>query len=165
MGRTVRSVACRLGIAMLFGCTTLARALAVTPDEVLQDPLLEQRARALSQGLRCVVCQNQSIDESNAPLAHDLRVLLRERLLAGDSDREAVDFIVARYGNFVLLKPPLQWNTGLLWFGPGLLLLVAGAWFYRHIAAESHAGEMTSGALSGAEERRVELLLDDGGSA
>src|SRR3974390_2037308 len=83
-------------------------APAVTPDEVLQDPKLEARAREISQGLRCVVCQNQSIDDSNAPLAHDLRVLLRERLSSGDTDEQALDFIVACYGNFVLLNPPVQ---------------------------------------------------------
>src|ERR1700744_167782 len=89
----------------------LTPAFAVTPDEMLKDPALEARARALSQQLRCMVCQNQSIDDSEAPLAHDLRVLVRERLKAGDSDRQVIDFLVARYGDFVLLKPPFEWRT------------------------------------------------------
>src|SRR5688572_13895922 len=107
-----------------------APAKAVEPDEILPDAAQEARARDLSQHLRCVVCQNQSIDDSNAPLARDLRVLLRERLKAGDSDRAAMDYIVARYGNFVLLKPPLELHTLLLWFGPGIVLLLAlgGYW-------------------------------------
>ena len=93
-------------------------ARAVTPGETLADLALEARARDISQLIRCVVCQNQSIDDSSAPLAHDLRVLVRDRLSAGDSDAEALAFIVLRYGNFVLLKPPVQSNTLLLWFGP-----------------------------------------------
>ncbi len=99
-----------------------APAFAVQPDEVLPDPALEARARALSQELRCLVCQNQSIDDSDALLARDLRLLLRERLKNGDSDRQVLDFLVARYGEFVLLRPPLGWHTILLWVTPGLLL-------------------------------------------
>jgi cytochrome c-type biogenesis protein CcmH len=99
-------------------------SFAVLPDEVLSDSRLEARARAISKDLRCLVCQNQSIDDSNAPLAKDLRVILRERLVAGDSDDQAVDYIVARYGNYVLLKPPFQTDTVLLWLAPFLVLLV-----------------------------------------
>jgi len=99
-----------------------APAFAVQPDEVLPDPALEARARALSQELRCLVCQNQSIDDSDALLARDLRLLLRERLKNGDSDKQVLDFLVARYGEFVLLRPPLGWHTILLWITPGLLL-------------------------------------------
>ena len=110
-----------------------ALAPAVTPDEVLQDPRLEARARAISQGLRCVVCQNQSIDDSNAPLAHDLRVLLRERLVSGDTDEQAIDYIVARYGNFVLLRPPMQLNTLFLWVGPALFVMIAAIGFGRYV--------------------------------
>jgi len=102
-------------------------ARAVQPDEMLKDPLLEARARALSRDLRCMVCQNQSIDDSEAPLARDLRVLVRERLTEGDSDRQVMDFLTARYGPFVLLKPPLEWQTALLWFGPAAILVVAAA--------------------------------------
>ena len=99
-----------------------APAFAVQPDEVLPDPALEARARALSQELRCLVCQNQSIDDSDALLARDLRLLLRERLKNGDSDKQVLDFLVARYGEFVLLRPQLGWHTILLWITPGLLL-------------------------------------------
>jgi cytochrome c-type biogenesis protein CcmH len=103
-----------------------ASALAVQPDEMLKDPALEARARALSQELRCMVCQNQSIDDSEAPLAHDLRVLVRDRLKAGDSDAQVLDFVVARYGEFVLLKPRFAWHNALLWaVPPGVLLIGA----------------------------------------
>ena len=95
-----------------------APAFAVEPDEVLSDPVLEVRARALSKELRCMVCQNQSIDDSEAPLARDLRILVRERLQAGDSDRQVIDFLVARYGEFVLLRPRFSSHTALLWLGP-----------------------------------------------
>ena len=101
-------------------------ALAVLPNEQLSDPALEARARHISQELRCVVCQNQTIDDSDAPLAHDLRVILRERLLAGDSDEQAKAYLVKRYGTYVLLKPPFQANTVLLWLGPFLVLVVGG---------------------------------------
>ncbi|HLH90341.1 MAG TPA: cytochrome c-type biogenesis protein [Xanthobacteraceae bacterium] len=104
---------------------TLAAAnpsFAVRPDEILPDPRLEARARALSHELRCMVCQNESIDDSEAPLAHDLRVLVRERLTAGDTDQQVLDFLVARYGEFVLLKPRFEWQTVPLWFAPVALL-------------------------------------------
>jgi cytochrome c-type biogenesis protein CcmH len=100
--------------------------LAVRPDEILPDPRLEARARTLSHELRCMVCQNQSIDDSDAPLAHDLRVLVRERLKAGDTDQQVLDFLVARYGEFVLLKPRFEWQTAPLWFAP-IAILLAGA--------------------------------------
>ncbi|MBW8707758.1 MAG: cytochrome c-type biogenesis protein CcmH [Alphaproteobacteria bacterium] len=101
-------------------------AFAVLPNEQLTDPKLEARARAISTGLRCVVCQNQTIDDSDAELAHDLRVLLRQRLKAGDTDQQAIAFLVNRYGDYILLKPPFQTETLLLWLGP-LLALLAGA--------------------------------------
>ena len=104
-----------------------APALAVQPGERLADPALEARARALSRDLRCVVCQNESIDESNAPLARDIRLLLRERLTAGDSDARATEFLVARYGDFVLLRPPVRADTWLLWFGPFAILAIGAA--------------------------------------
>jgi cytochrome c-type biogenesis protein CcmH len=133
---------------------------------MLQNTALEARARALSQELRCVVCQNQSIDDSNAPLAHDLRVLLRERLQSGDSDRQAIDFIVARYGNFVLLKPPMQWNTLLLWGGPLLLLLIAGFGFGRYVrnSAAKFASAEASPRLGDNELKRVDVILNNGRS-
>ena len=97
---------------------------AVEPNEMLANPTLEARARALSRELRCMVCQNQSIDDSEAPLAHDLRVLVRERLKAGDSDAQVIDFLVARYGEFVLLKPRLSWHTAALWGLPPVALAI-----------------------------------------
>ena len=135
-------------------------AYAVQPDEVLQDPALETRARAISEGLRCLVCQNQSIDDSDAPLAKDLRLLVRERLKAGDSDQEIADFIVARYGEFVLLRPRLSPHTLLLWFAtPAVfataLLLIWLAYRRRKAAAQGLA------PLSANEERRLKRLLDE----
>jgi cytochrome c-type biogenesis protein CcmH len=100
-----------------------AAVQAVEPSEVLADPALEARARTISAELRCLVCQNQSIDDSNAPLAADLRVLIRERLVAGDSNQETIDYLVARYGEFILLKPPLTWQTALLWLAPAAALV------------------------------------------
>jgi cytochrome c-type biogenesis protein CcmH len=133
---------------------------AVQPDEVLQDPALEARARHISEGLRCLVCQNQSIDDSEAPLAKDLRVLVRERLTAGDTDQQIEDFVVARYGEFVLLKPRFTPHTLLLWFATPAVLLVALlivvlAYRRRSAAASPPAG------LSEAEERKLKSLLDD----
>lgn len=135
-------------------------AHAVTPDEVLRDPALEARARAISQLLRCVVCQNQSIDDSNAPLARDLRVIVRERLVSGDTDKQAVDFIVGRYGNFVLLKPPMQLDTLALWIGPALFLLIAALGFVRYLRKRS-ADQAAEGpaALTNIEQERVSELL------
>jgi cytochrome c-type biogenesis protein CcmH len=112
---------------MMFALALLAAATAahaVMPDEMLKDPVLEARARGISQELRCLVCQNQSIDDSDATLARDLRVIVRERLTAGDSDAQVLDFVTARYGNYVLLKPPFQANTILLWLLPFGLLAV-----------------------------------------
>jgi cytochrome c-type biogenesis protein CcmH len=114
-------------VAIFVGLLALTvPAFAVQPDEVLKDPQLEARARALSQHLRCMVCQNQSIDDSDAPLARDLRLLVRERLSAGDSDSQVIDFLVSRYGAFVLLKPRFEWQTAALWLLPPVILL-AGA--------------------------------------
>jgi cytochrome c-type biogenesis protein CcmH len=126
------------------------QALAVQPDEILADAALEARARALSKELRCMVCQNQSIDDSDAPLARDLRVLVRERLEAGDSDQQVIDFLVARYGDFVLLKPRFTSHTALLWLMPavvfviGALVLVAAARRRsKTAAASSEAAKLT----------------------
>jgi cytochrome c-type biogenesis protein CcmH len=146
-----------------FGALTLTifygGAAAVEPGEMLQDPVLEARARQLSQGLRCLVCQNQSIDDSNAPLAQDLRVLLRERLAAGDSDAQAVAFLVARYGNFVLLKPPFQINTLFLWIGPGLILLIAAVAFGRFLVANKKPVGQEPASFTAEEETRLGELL------
>ena len=141
----------------------MAPAQAVQPDEILKDPALEARARALSQELRCLVCQNQSIDDSDAPLARDLRLLLRERLTAGDTDKAAMAYIVARYGNFVLLKPPFQANTLLLWLAPVVLLLMAGAGFYRHLRRQADPG--AAPPLTKDEEARLAELMRDKGAA
>jgi len=102
-----------------------SQAFAVLPDEVLKDPALEARARVISQDLRCLVCQNQSIDDSNAPLAKDLRVIVRERLSSGDTNEQVFGYVVSRYGNYVLLKPPLQTDTLLLWASPFIMLVIA----------------------------------------
>jgi cytochrome c-type biogenesis protein CcmH len=117
----------RLAIMIFAIVVAAGHAGAVLPDEQLKDPRLEARARAIGSELRCVVCQNQTIDDSDADLARDLRILLRQRLVAGDSDRQAIDFIVQRYGAFVLMKPPLNAETWLLWLGPALLLAAGGA--------------------------------------
>ncbi|MEZ5810897.1 MAG: cytochrome c-type biogenesis protein [Rhizobiaceae bacterium] len=111
-------------ILILFAAMAATPARAVLPDEVLSDPALEERARAISAGLRCLVCQNQSIDDSDAALARDLRVLVRQRLLAGDTDEEVVAFIVARYGEFVLLKPSFSARNAILWAAPFLILAI-----------------------------------------
>jgi len=152
----------RASLVALALCGSIAGgALAVQPDEVLPDPALEARARAISEGLRCLVCQNQSIDDSDAPLAKDLRLLVRERLKQGDSDKQVVDFIVARYGEFVLLKPTFSPHTLLLWlatpavFAVSLLLL----WLaYRRRGA----GADTGTKLTVNEERRLKRLIDQG---
>ena len=110
----------------------LGAAWAVEPDEQLDDPVLEERARDISRQLRCVVCQNQSIDESTAPLARDLRLIIRERLVAGDSNKEVVTFVVDRYGDFVLLRPPFQGDTYVLWFGPFIIFLIGGGLIFYY---------------------------------
>jgi cytochrome c-type biogenesis protein CcmH len=126
----------RFFVAMAL-CLSVTTAIAVTPDEMLADATLEARARALGRELRCVVCQNQSIEDSNAALAHDLRMLLRERLSNGDSDEAAIEYIAARYGDFVLLKPPMKAVTALLWAGPALFLLGALALYLNLMRRES----------------------------
>jgi cytochrome c-type biogenesis protein CcmH len=137
-------------------------ALAVEPDEILQDPALEARARALSAGLRCLVCQNQSIDDSNAPLARDLRVLVRERLKEGYSDAQVMQFVEDRYGEFVLLRPPLSWRTVVLWASPILALLVAvwmtaQAWRRRQLPEAAPGGAIVP--LSADEEEKLRAIL------
>ena len=135
-------------------------AHAVEPSERLADPALEARARALSEELRCLVCQNQSLDESNADLAHDLRVLLRQRLLAGDSDQQVLDYLVARYGQFVLLDPPFEPATYLLWLGPPLL--VGGAGIVLALRARRRRAGGAPPALTQDERARAAALLGEG---
>jgi len=145
--------------------TSAPSALAVQPDEILSDPVLEGRARALSKELRCMVCQNQSIDDSDAPLAKDLRVIVRERLTAGDSDRQVIDFLVARYGEFVLLKPRFSWHTALLWLAPAAALVIGGFALFlasRRFGRRAAAPEGASGKLTAAEQARVGEILRSG---
>jgi cytochrome c-type biogenesis protein CcmH len=140
-------------------CLTALPAEAVQPDEVLDDPALEARARAISLGLRCLVCQNQSIDDSDAPLAKDLRVLVRERLKEGDTDQEIEDFVVARYGEFVLLKPRLSRHTLILWFATPAVLLAALLVVFLAFRKRSKAAAQPG--LSKAEQRRLKQLLGE----
>ncbi len=142
---------------------TAPAAFAVQPDEILSDPVLEARARVLSKDLRCMVCQNQSIDDSDAPLARDLRLLVRERLQAGDSDAQVINFLVARYGQFVLLKPQFNWHTVALWLGPpsvllaGALVLLFGA---RRRTRRQPGPDVIP--LSAAEQERLARLTHNG---
>ena len=149
-------------LRLLFLVAIAAPAAAVEPNEVLEDPALEARARELSAVIRCLVCQNESIDSSNADLARDLRVLVRERLVAGDSNDEVLDFLVARYGDFVLLNPPFKPKTYLLWFGPALILLLGLVLVAVYLKrGRTPAGAPQSAPLSEAERKRVEALLDE----
>jgi cytochrome c-type biogenesis protein CcmH len=133
--------------------------MAVQPDEVLSDPALEKRARGLSAGLRCLVCQNQSIDDSDAPLAKDLRVLVRERLVAGDSDDAVMSYVVERYGDFVLLKPPVNSHTLLLWLAPLLVLGMALVVVMRAMRRPDPAAAAVA-PLSASEEEELNRVLD-----
>jgi len=145
-------------LALAFLISLGSVAFAVEPNERLADPALEARARALSGQLRCLVCQNESIDESGAPLAHDLRVLLRERIAAGDSDAQAVKFLTDRYGDFVLLKPPVEPATYVLWFGPiGVLVIAAGGGLVYLRRRKTLA--LAPAPLTDAEKKRLEGLM------
>ncbi len=132
-------------------------AFAVLPSEQLADPALEARARALSLELRCQVCQNQSIDDSNAPLAADLRRLVRERLVAGDSDAGVLDYVVRRYGDYVLLRPPMREDTALLWFGPLAILIAGGVGAFVYLRRRRPAIEA---ALTAEEEARLKAIVE-----
>jgi cytochrome c-type biogenesis protein CcmH len=149
----------RLIFALALLTTASGPAWAVEPSERLSDPALEVRARALSEELRCLVCQNQSIDESNADLAHDLRVLLRKRLLAGDTDQQVLDYIVARYGVFVLLDPPFAPATYLLWLTPPTLVLGIGAFLIARARRRRPEPELPP--LTEAERAHAALVLGD----
>jgi cytochrome c-type biogenesis protein CcmH len=147
-------------LALLIVLFAPASSWAVEPDEMLSNPALEARARVISKELRCMVCQNESIDESEAPLAHDLRLLVRRRILAGDSDQQIINFLVSRYGEFILLKPPLSWNTIALWGAPPALLLFGAMMIVvvlRRRKAAGPAAEIPK--LSSAEEARLAEIL------
>jgi cytochrome c-type biogenesis protein CcmH len=147
--------------SVLFACSVLVAPVhAVLPDEVLDDPVLEERARDLSAEIRCLVCQNESIDESNAQLARDLRILVRERLVAGDTNAQVLDFLVARYGEFVLLRPQLNSSTLVLWFGPGIVLLIAGTIIFMRTRQRKPLAAGAPAALSDEEKARLAALLE-----
>jgi cytochrome c-type biogenesis protein CcmH len=143
-----------IALAMLLAADL---ASAVEPGEMLKDPALEARARAISKEIRCLVCQNQSIDDSSADLAHDLRLIVRERLTAGDSDRQVMDYLVARYGDFVLLDPPVKMKTIFLWGGPPLVLLLGIAII---VGAARRRRAVVAAPLSEEERQRLARLLD-----
>jgi cytochrome c-type biogenesis protein CcmH len=148
----------RLVLAFVFVLTTLPAAFAVQPDEVLSDPALEARARVLSSQMRCLVCQNQSIDDSDAPLAKDLRVLIRERLVQGETNAQVVDYLVSRYGEFVLLKPRFNSRTLLLWGGPFAILLLGSLVIFLRSRKGSGLA-VPEQALSADEQARLDDIL------
>lgn len=149
----MKRIALALSLALM-----ASPALAVRPDEMLKDPALEARARDLSQGLRCLVCRNENIDDSDADLAHDLRVLLRQRIEAGDTDQQAMDYIVARYGEFVLLKPTTSGANLILWLAGPAALLAGGALAFAVARRRSKAPE--AAALSDEDRKRLDDLLN-----
>lgn len=150
--------------AILLLFVPMSHAVAVQPDEILADPAKEARARVLSKQLRCMVCQNQSIDDSDAPLARDLRILVRERLQAGDSDKQVLDFLVQRYGEFVLLRPRLHWSTALLWFAAPTLLIGGGIVLLLMVRRRNRGNGIDAaipqgGELSADEQRKLARLI------
>ena len=159
--KSSRKIALMSAMFLATLCQVAVPALAVMPDEVLKDPALEARARHLSQDLRCLVCQNQSIDDSAAPLARDLRIIVRERLTKGDSDEQVVSFLVARYGNYVLLKPPFQSDTMLLWFGPAAFLLIGAGVLVFYFQARKTPDVAANAPLTEAERLQLDKLVKD----
>jgi cytochrome c-type biogenesis protein CcmH len=151
----------RFLVALVILLALGAQVHAVEPSEELANPALEARARAIGSELRCVVCQNESIEESPADLAHDLRVLVRQQLVAGDTDAQVIQYIVDRYGQFVLLKPPVEPATYALWFGPGVVLLLAGLGIALYLRRRQPRPDGAA-PLSEAERRRLERLLAEG---
>jgi cytochrome c-type biogenesis protein CcmH len=145
-------------LVVLFAFAPTPVAFAVQPDEMLSDATLEMRARALSRELRCMVCQNQSIDDSDAPLARDLRILVRDRLKGGDSDRQVIDFLTVRYGDFVLLKPRFSWRTAALWGTPAALLVFGGLGLVLFLRRRTAPAAAAPG-LTPAEQQRVDDIL------
>lgn len=159
----------RFGAAVMLAVfLAMPTAYAVQPDEMLPDPAQEARAREISRELRCVVCQNESIDESNADLARDLRLIVREQVRKGESNEQVLDFVVARYGDYVLLKPPFKLSTYALWFGPLVfaLLALAGGWaFFRRSSGSAATEEAAPAPLSADEKKRLEKLFRNGDNA
>jgi cytochrome c-type biogenesis protein CcmH len=145
-------------VILLFALTSTGASLAVQPDEMLKDPALEARARSLSGELRCLVCQNQSIDDSEAPLARDLRLLVRERLTQGDSDKQVLDFLVSRYGQFVLLRPRLELETVLLWGLPPAALIAGAIGLFATLRRRNKV-VVESAPLSDDEQQRLSALV------
>lgn len=153
----IRSVILTLALALGLAVTPCDRAMAVQPDEILEDAGLEARARELSKGLRCLVCRNENIDDSNADLARDLRILVRERLVAGDSDDEVLDYVTERFGEYVLLKPRTGGTNWVLWAAGPLMLILALVIGALYLRRQSHGTET---ALSEEEEKRLAQILD-----
>lgn len=152
----------RFVLALFCGLLIAGPVAAVLPEEQLADPALEARAREISKDLRCVVCQNQSIDDSDAPLAADLRAIVRERLTAGDTNEEVMAYVVARYGNFVLLKPPLDLQTVLLWSAPLLVLIPGGLGLALYLRRRSQTGAADPKPLTADERRALAAILETG---
>lgn len=144
---------------LVIGLMAGTPAWAVNPDEMLSNPVLEKRARDISQELRCLVCQNQSIDDSDAELARDLRVLVRERLIAGDTNEEAIDYIVARYGDYVLLNPPLKPETYILWASPAVLAILAILAVFAFYRRKQREATNATTSLSRDEQARLDEIL------
>jgi cytochrome c-type biogenesis protein CcmH len=165
MNSRLRLTGYALLAALLVATQPCFAQVVVSAPDIALTPTQESRARQINKELRCVVCQNQSIDESNAPLAVDLRNLVRERLAAGETDKQAMQFIVQRYGNFVLLRPPLQFNTLLLWLGPFLLFGLAALMFARRMQSAAAGSTPDAGAtpetLSADDEKRLSRLMAD----
>jgi cytochrome c-type biogenesis protein CcmH len=143
------------------GLMSAPAAWGVEPGEILDDPVLEARARSLSAEVRCLVCQNQSIDDSDAELARELRLLIRERMVAGDSDDEIKVYLVSRYGEFVLFRPPVNPATAVLWFGPAVLLVLGALAAIFYLKAHRPSGGGVGSVLSEEERRRLDALLDE----
>jgi cytochrome c-type biogenesis protein CcmH len=152
----------RLALTLMLAMAAASPVSAVEPDEMLADPAAEERARDLSTEIRCLVCQNQSIDESNAPLAEDMRVLIRERIRSGDSNAEIKDYLTARYGDFVLLKPPMKPETYALWFGPAVVVALGGLGVAVYFRRRRRMRPAASRGLSEAEESRLRELMNEG---
>jgi cytochrome c-type biogenesis protein CcmH len=155
----VKAVKYLQALLVLIALLSAWPAWAVEPDEMLPNPALEARARAISKELRCMVCQNESIDDSEAPLAHDLRLLVRRRIMAGDTDAQIINFLVSRYGEFILLRPPLSWHTVVLWGTPPALLFVGVLLIVVVERRRSGATAAESAGLSAAEQARVAEIL------